>query len=92
MAKIYKVLLIVFVLQTLNQLSSSVYDIYRRDRDKFSNDFKVPIGSRICGDGYCSCDTSQTFIYVASNQEGKCVRNDDFLKQSGKYRIHEFQK
>ena len=84
MAKIYKVLLIVFVLQTLIQVSISMYDIHRGDIDRFSNDFTVPTGRRKCGDGYCSCNTSKTFIYNASTQTGKCVRNDEFRKQSGK--------
>ena len=83
MARTYKVLLIVFLLQTLIQVSISGYDIHRGDRDKFSNDFTVPIGRRICDDGYCSCNTSKTFIYVSSTQKGKCVRNDEFLNQSG---------
>ena len=83
MAKIYKVLLIVFVLQTLIQVSISVYDIHRGDRDKFSNDFTVPTGQGKCGDGYCSCNTSKTFIYNTSTQKGKCVRNDEFVNQSG---------
>jgi hypothetical protein len=75
MAKLYKVLLVVFVVQTSIQDSISMHDIYRGEKDIFSTDIAPEECDR---DVYCSCKKSRTFIL---NQT--CVKDDDLRNQLG---------
>jgi hypothetical protein len=81
MAKLYKVLLVVFVVQTSIQDSISMYDIYRGENDEYSTKIVENVPNRCKDLEYCVCRESKSFI---STGIGKCERNDGFRKQSGK--------